>query len=48
MVGTYVLVTGVGWYFYLLNDRQIDNYQVESRSALIALSPLLDAETDRE
>jgi len=48
IVGTYFVCTGVGWYLYLLNDRQIENYQIESRSALIALTPLLDAESDRE
>jgi len=48
MVGTYIVCTGVGWYLYLLNDRLIDRYQVESRSSIIALTPLLDAESDRE
>jgi hypothetical protein len=48
LVGTYMVCTGVGWYLYLLNDRQIDNYQIESRNAIIAISPLLDAEADRE
>ncbi|XP_050521802.1 NADH dehydrogenase [ubiquinone] 1 alpha subcomplex subunit 13 [Daktulosphaira vitifoliae] len=48
MVATYVACSGIGWYLYLLNDKQIDKYQVENRSALIALTPLLDAEADRE
>jgi len=48
MVGTYIVCTGVGWYLYLLNDRLVDKYQVESRSSLIAITPLLDAEADRE
>jgi len=48
MVGTYIVCTGVGWYLYLLNDRLVDRYQVESRSSLIAITPLLDAEADRE
>lgn len=48
LVGTYVVCTGVGWYLYLLNDKQVTKFQVESRSALIALSPLLQAESDRE
>ncbi|CAH1725268.1 NADH dehydrogenase [ubiquinone] 1 alpha subcomplex subunit 13 [Aphis gossypii] len=48
LVGTYIVCTGVGWYFYLLNDRLVDKYQVESRSSIIALTPLLDAEADRE
>jgi len=48
MVGTYIVCTGVGWYLYLLNDQLVDKYQVESRSSLIAITPLLDAEADRE
>lgn len=48
LVGTYLVSTGVGFYLYLLNDKEIDHYQVESRSALLALRPLLDAESDRE
>lgn len=48
LVGSYIAVTGVGWYLYLLNDKEIDRYQIESRSALVALTPLLEAESDRE
>lgn len=48
MIGTYCFCTGVGWYLYLLNDKEVDRYQIESRSALIAITPLLDAEADRE
>jgi len=48
LVGTYIVCTGVGWYFYLLNDKLVDKYQIESRSSIIALTPLLDAEADRE
>ncbi|VVC26531.1 GRIM-19 [Cinara cedri] len=48
LVGTYLVSTGIGFYLYLLNDKEIDHYQIESRSALIALKPLLDAEADRD
>lgn len=48
LVATYLTCTGVGWYLYLLNDKLIDNYQIESRSAILAITPLLDAEADRE